>query len=234
VIMVPLQPPSDPYKGIARFFPLFGRLMEGFLGGIRKDLGGILEKHSLSRVLDLGCGAGDLSRILTNQGFRPVCIDLSPSMLRYARAAAVKPAPFPLVLADGGSLPFKPLFDAAVLRFVLHEMDPVLRGKVWDELEKTIRPGGLLILIDFTVPERPGIYARLGHAAIHFIEHRMDSIYPPHYANYSEFMKTGGASAWVARRGAAVAESRRYFGGNLGLIAVRMTGQAPARSLPDL
>jgi SAM-dependent methyltransferase len=223
--MVPLQPLSDPYKGIARFFPLFGRLMEMYLGGIRKDLTGILEKHGLSRVLDLGCGAGDLSRILTDQGFRPVCIDLSPSMLHYARAAADQPTVFPLVLADGGQLPFKPLFDAAVLRFVFHEMDPVLREKVWDELEKTIRPGGLLILIDFTVPERPGIQARFGNAAIHFIEHRMTAIYPPHYLHYSEFMNTGGASAWVARRGASVAESRRYFGGNLGLIAVRMTGK---------
>ncbi len=232
--MVPLQPSSDPYKGIARFFPLFGRLMEGFLGGIRRDLAGILEKHDLSRILDLGCGAGDLSRILTDQGFRPVCIDISPSMLHYARAAANQPTPFPLVLADGGRLPFKPMFDAAVLRFVFHEMDAVLRERVWDELEKTIRPGGLLILIDFTVPEKPGIYSRLGNAVIHYIEHRMDAIYPPHYYNYSEFMKTGGASAWVARRAASVAESRRYFGGNLGLIAVRTTGRVPARSLTDL
>jgi SAM-dependent methyltransferase len=216
---------TDPYRGIARFFPIFGRLMEGFLSGIRKDLTAILERHNLSRVLDLGCGAGDLSRLLADRGFQPVCLDISPAMLHYARAAADEATPFPLVLGDGGQLPFKSILDAAVMRFVFHEMDPLLREAVWDELEKTIRPGGLLILIDFTVPEKPGIWSRLGYAAIHFIEHRMDAIYPPHYYHYSDFMKTGGASAWVARRGASVAESRRYFGGNIGLIAVRMTGR---------
>jgi len=223
--MVHPQPSPDPYRGIAQFFPLFGRMMEWFLSGIRKDLTAILEQHRLTRVLDLGCGAGDLSRILADRGFQPVCIDLSPAMLHYARAAADQATSYPLVLGDGGQLPFKPHFDAAVLRFVFHEMDPLLRRRVWGELEKTIRPGGLLILIDFTVPENPGIWSRLGSAAIHFIENRMDAIYPPHYEHYSDFMKTGGASAWVARRGAAAAESRRYFGGNIGLIAVRMTSR---------
>jgi len=231
--MVCGKPPSDPYRGIARFFPLFGRFMELFLGDIRKDLTGVLAKHSLSRILDLGCGAGDLARILADEGFRPVCLDMSPAMLHYARVAAHKSAPFPVVLADGGVLPFKSRFDAAIMRFVFHEMDPALRDRVWDELERTIRPGGLIILIDFIVPEKPGIYSRLGQAAIHFIEHRMDVIHPPHYYNYRDFMETGGAYAWVARRGRAAAEYRRYFGGNIGLIAVRVTGQASTFSSAD-
>lgn len=223
--MAAAQPPSDPYRGIARCFPLFGRLMELLLGDIRKDLSGLLENDHLSRVLDLGCGAGDLSRILADGGFRPVCLDVSPAMLHYAREAARGATPFPLVLADGGQLPFKSRFDAAVMRFVFHEMDPALRERVWDELERTIRPGGLIFLIDFTVPEKPGIYSRLGQAAIRFIEHRMDVIHPPHYDNYRDFMQTGGAAAWAARRGKAATESRRYFGGNIGLIAVRVTGR---------
>ncbi len=213
----------DPYRRIARFFPLIGWLIEVSLGGIRRDMIRLLERHGLSRILDLGCGTGDLSRVLADRGFSPVGLDLSPAMLARARRAASRPPSFPLVLGDGAHLPFRPLFDAAVMRFVFHEMDPDLREEVWNELHRIVRPGGLLLLIDFTLPERRGLFARLGHSAIRLIEGRMDSIYPPHYRHYRDLMEKGGASAWVERRGDA-AELRRYFGGNIGLIAVSIGG----------
>ncbi len=224
--MASAKPAADPYRRIARYFPLLDRLMELFLGRLRRDLIRTLKHEGLSRILDLGCGTGDLSRIMADQGLHPVGLDISPAMLDHAKTTAQKSPSFPLVLAEGGHLPFKPRFDAAVLRFVFHEMGPSLREEVWNELRRAIRPGGLLILIDFTVPEKQGPYARLGRAAIHFIEHRMDAIHPPHYQNYRDLMAKGGAAAWVAERGASVAASFRYFGGNLGLIALRVNGGA--------
>jgi len=218
------KPQFDPYRRIARFFPLIGGLLEGFIGTIRKDMLRLLRQKGQSRILDLGCGTGDLSRIFADEGFRPVGLDLSRGMLARARITADRFPFFPLVLGDAAHLPFKPLFDAAVMRFVFHEMDAGQREVVWKELLRVIRPGGLLILIDFTVPEERGLYARLGAFMIHFIEHRMVSIHPPHYLNFRDLMDKGGASAWFARQGIEVAESRRYFGGSIGLIAVRMNG----------
>ncbi|HRR41248.1 MAG TPA: methyltransferase domain-containing protein, partial [Syntrophales bacterium] len=142
------------------------------------------------------------------------------AMLDQARVAAKRPPTFPLVLANGGCLPFNAVFDAVLMRFVFHEMSPTLRETVWTELMRVIRPGGLLIVIDFTVPEKPGLLPRLGFELIHFLEHRMDSIYPPHYLHYRDFIDTGGLTAWAAGQGISAAETRRYFGGNLGLVAV--------------
>jgi ubiquinone/menaquinone biosynthesis C-methylase UbiE len=217
---------SDPYRPIAPLFPLLGKTLNWFLGDLRRDLIGILRQRGLSRILDLGCGAGDLARILADEGFRPVGLDVSPAMLDQARAAANQPPSFPLLRADGGRLPLKPVFDAALMRFVFHEMSPPLRETVWAELNRIIHPGGLLIVIDFTLPEKAGLRSRLGRDMIHFIEHRMDNIYPPHYLHYSEFMESGGLMAWIARHGGSVAEARRYFGGNLGLIALSATPEA--------
>lgn len=224
--MVLAKAAADPYRRIARYFPLLDRLMDLFLGRLRRDLIRTLKGEGLSRILDLGCGTGDLSRIMADQGLHPVGLDISPAMLDKAKKTAQKPPSFPLVLADGGRLPFKPRFDAAVLRFVFHEMGASLREEAWNELQGVIRPGGLLILIDFTVPENRGPYARLGRAVIHFIEHRMDAIYPPHYLNYRDLMAKGGAAAWIAGAETPAAASFRYFGGNLGLIALRVNGGA--------
>jgi ubiquinone/menaquinone biosynthesis C-methylase UbiE len=210
----------DPYRSVARFFPLISRLIEWSLGGIRRDLLLLLKKRGLTRILDLGCGTGDLSRIFADRGFQPVGLDVSPAMLSRARKTAARIPPFPLVLGDGFHLPFKPLLDAAVMRFVFHEMEPLLREKAWKEMARVVRPGGLLILIDFTLPERPGLFARLGFSVIHFIEHRMDAIYPPHYIHYKELLEKGGTAAWIERHGAVTVESKRYFGGSIGLFAV--------------
>lgn len=211
---------SDPYRNIAHFFPLIGRLIEWSLGDIRRDMISLLKDRGVSRVLDLGCGTGDLSRVLADHGFRPVGIDISAAMLTRAKMTALQPPSFSLVLGDGARLPFKPLFDAAVMRFVFHEMAPILREAVWNELHRVFQPGGLLILIDFTLPEKQDFFARLGYSVIHFIEQRMDSIYPPHYLHYRELMEKGGTSSWIKSHGVAAYELRRYFGGNIGLIAL--------------
>ncbi len=100
------------------------------LGDTRRDMIRVLKAHGLSRVLDLGCGTGDLSRILADHGFRPVGLDVSPAMLARAKGTAEGFPSFPLILGDGAHLPFRPLFDAAVMRFVFHEMDPLLREAV--------------------------------------------------------------------------------------------------------
>ncbi len=219
--MIPPKP-VDPYLRIAKFFPLLGKLLEWFLGDVRRDLLRILTEDGLKRVLDVGCGTGDLSRVLADHGLHPIGMDISPAMLARAQSTAGRSPSFPLVLGDGGHLPFKPCLDAAVLRFVFHEMGPGLREALWNELSQVLRPGGLIILIDFTRPEGSGVYSRLGYTIIHSIERSMNRVHPPHYQHYRDLMEQGGTLAWLTHRGIVPSETRRYFGGNIGLAAVRV------------
>jgi SAM-dependent methyltransferase len=101
-----------------------------------------------SRVLDLGCGTGELARALTVAGLRVAGCDISPRMLRHARdrggcAGWVRLEP------DWQRLPFaSAAFDVVVAASVLEyvgEPAAVLR-----ECARVVRPGGVVL---YTVPD---------------------------------------------------------------------------------
>jgi demethylmenaquinone methyltransferase/2-methoxy-6-polyprenyl-1,4-benzoquinol methylase len=100
------------------------------------------------RVLDLGCGTGDLARLLVDRA-TVVGADLSHRMLLAARAK-VGPA-MRLVEASAFRLPFNDAtFDAVVSAFVLRNLDDLSRA--FEELARVLRPGGRVALLDITEP----------------------------------------------------------------------------------
>jgi SAM-dependent methyltransferase len=102
------------------------------------------------RVLDLGCGTGELSCRLAAAGLQVTGCDISPNMLRHAAArdgagchAWVRLAP------DWRRLPFKPAtFDLVVAASVLEYV--VEPGTVLRECGRVLRPGGVVL---YTVPD---------------------------------------------------------------------------------
>lgn len=212
----------DPYRPLARAIPLGEWLKEQFLRRVRADILRLLQSHGLKRVLDLGCGPGSFSRRLAHAGLVPVALDASPTMVAQARAKARRAPRFSIVLGDAGYLPFQSVFDAAILSLALHEMEPALREAVWAEMQRVVRPGGLIVLVDFTLPERATLLARWIQAFFRFDERQIGRIHPPHYAHYQDFMAHGGLTAWLRSRGATILHEQRYFGRNLGLVGVRL------------
>ncbi|MBL8384243.1 MAG: class I SAM-dependent methyltransferase [Burkholderiales bacterium] len=104
-----------------------------------------------ARVLDFGCGSGDITRALAARGFAMTGADISPGMLAAARRtpAAAGVTWVPLIAADGAPLPFDPgAFDAVIASSVLEYVaDPRV---LIAALARLLRPGGLLA---FTVPD---------------------------------------------------------------------------------
>jgi ubiquinone/menaquinone biosynthesis C-methylase UbiE len=108
-----------------------------------------------SRILDFGCGAGDLAfeaeRIIGGQG-KIIGIDPSAEMVKVAerKAAARKSkvafknqAVEKLSFADGS-------FDVVTSSFVLHHLPEDLQAKAFKELKRVLKPGGLFFAIDMT------------------------------------------------------------------------------------
>jgi ubiquinone/menaquinone biosynthesis C-methylase UbiE len=95
--------------------------------------------------LDIGVGTGRTALPLTAAGVRLVGIDLSLAMMAKAVAKSGGHQPFPLVAADGTTLPFTDnSFDGAMIIHVLHSVPR------WEdaiaEAVRVVRPGGVIVL----------------------------------------------------------------------------------------
>lgn len=107
------------------------------------------------RVLDLGCGAGPLSRRLSEQGFSTWGLDLSPALIAVARERL-----------PGGEFHCGSILDArlpkAVAAAAVGEVlnyatahDPAVLGGVFERVFEALAPGGVF-LFDLAGPGRVG------------------------------------------------------------------------------
>ena len=110
-------------------------------------------------LLDYGCGAGDLMRVLAGLGGRAsfTGCDVSTGMLAEAETrwpARLGPAPA-LAVQDGARTPFADgQFDVATISAVLHHVPVPERPAVYAELGRVLRPGGRLYVFEHN-PRNP-------------------------------------------------------------------------------
>ncbi|HJP75566.1 MAG TPA: class I SAM-dependent methyltransferase [Pseudonocardiaceae bacterium] len=104
------------------------------------------------RVLDFGCGVGRISNALAEQGLDVVGIDIAASMIEQAEELNSHRDRLRFVAYDGNELPFPDnSFDAAVTLIVLQHCPPRVQVTALMQLQRVVRPGGLLI---FQLPSR--------------------------------------------------------------------------------
>lgn len=110
-------------------------------------------------VLDYGCGAGDMMRVLAGLGARArfTGCDVSEGMLgEVARRwpAAFGPAPA-IATQQGAATPFDGgRFDIAFISAVLHHVPVADRPAVYAELGRLLKPGGRLYVFEHN-PRNP-------------------------------------------------------------------------------
>lgn len=121
-------------------------------------------------ILDLGCGTGRITEVLTRDASSVVGIDLSPEMLHRARRRLVHRADVHLILADMRSLRLARRFDLVVAAndpFV-HLVEDRDRERALETVAAHLEPGGGRFVLDaFWLGEdrleqagRPGGYRR--------------------------------------------------------------------------
>jgi demethylmenaquinone methyltransferase/2-methoxy-6-polyprenyl-1,4-benzoquinol methylase/phosphoethanolamine N-methyltransferase len=125
------------------------------------------------RVLDVGCGTGDLTLAATGhagiQG-EVVGIDASPEMIEVARRKAARkgaPARFEVALIE--RIPFPDsYFDVVLSSLMLHHLPGQLKQVGLVEVHRVLKPGGRLLVVDLQ-DEPAGIagalIAALGHGS---------------------------------------------------------------------
>lgn len=219
--MNPSTETSDPYRPLAGALKLVDPVQGLINGPSRRAVVRILREFGARKVLDVGCGSGGLCCCLAKAGLRTTGLDSSETMLARARQKAGTPPRFKVVRGEAANFPFGDgEFDAAVVSLALHEMDPALRDTAYAEMHRVVRSGGLIVLVDFTLPEADRLLARMGRRFIESDERGIGNIHPPHYANYMEFMDGGGLQGWVHARGGGVTAESSHLWGNIGVLAI--------------
>ena len=130
-------------NGIQSVTPKFNKWFESFMEGKNKSL----------KIVDLGCGNGNVLKLLKGMGFRNLTgVELSEGMIRHSMAyAKIKrhdlesPLPFP-----GGS------FDLAIAKDICEHIINI--EQFISEASRILKPGGVLVIGG---PNLKSIYHRL-------------------------------------------------------------------------
>jgi len=113
------------------------------------------ETHN-PRILDVGCGTGDLSLAFSELGPVIGCDFCHPMLQIGARKVALRQRHRSIFLleADALMLPFADAsFDIVVSAFVLRNLADADRGL--QEMRRVLRPGGWLGILEFGMPKIP-------------------------------------------------------------------------------
>ena len=183
---------------------------------------GRLEEASLpahARVLDLACGTGDFSLLIRSRypGANTVAVDLTERMLSLARERGLEDT----VCADAGTLPFVGAsFDAVFIGYGLRNF-PNLEKAV-AEIARVTRPGGLLVSLDFFLPEPP--FRRLYLAYLYaqgafwgLLLHGRPRVYTYIPDSLRSFVSIAAFSSLLNRTGYGHVDTRNYLLGGIGL-----------------
>jgi demethylmenaquinone methyltransferase/2-methoxy-6-polyprenyl-1,4-benzoquinol methylase len=117
---------------------------------------GLLPEDSThSRVLDLATGTAAFPLLLRQAGHRGeiVGVDRSRSMLRLASVKCDSKPGIRFVEGDLNTLPFAPAtFDVVLIGYGLRYLDDL--GESMRAAHRVLRPGGVLLSLDFGLPPR--------------------------------------------------------------------------------
>jgi SAM-dependent methyltransferase len=116
----------------------------------------LLDEAGLSlgdRTLDFGCGAGRLTNALAAHVKEVVGVDIAQSMVDEANKINQYPERVGFVAYDGHRLPFDDeSFDSVVSLISIQHSPPSVQLACLVELQRVVRPGGVLV---FQIPCRP-------------------------------------------------------------------------------
>ena len=131
-------------------------------GGRSGARGGALDGAArLRSVLDVATGTGDMAILLTRQlpGVRVTGIDISAGMLEIGRGKVKRlrlDRQIMLQTGDSEALEFPDAhFDAITVAFGVRNFEDLEKGL--REMLRVLKPGGKLVILEFSQPRTPGI-----------------------------------------------------------------------------
>jgi ubiquinone/menaquinone biosynthesis C-methylase UbiE len=138
---------------------------------------GLVEMLPLGRgrtLLDIGTGTGRVLELFGARGVAGTGLDLSPAMLRVARANLARAGLADAHVRQGDMyrLPWgEPSFDAVTFHLVLHFADEP--GRALAEAARVLKPGGRLVVVDFAPHDLDSLRTEHAHRRLGFADAEM-------------------------------------------------------------
>ncbi|MEO6725412.1 MAG: methyltransferase domain-containing protein, partial [Blastocatellia bacterium] len=106
-----------------------------------EDLLALLDAKPGERILDVGCGAGQLTAMIAATGAQVTGLDSSPEMIATARAAYPE---INFVIADAADFSFAEQFDAIFSNAALHWVERAEDAVIC--MSRALKPGGRFVV----------------------------------------------------------------------------------------
>jgi len=203
----------------SRFYDgrIYARIMDPLLSGLHDRVAHHVDPTG--RILDVGCGTGNLVWRLASKAREVVGVDLSPAMVAHARESlAERGLPHvSFVLGDVTSV-FSGLpnghFDVATLVLALHEMPDEGRVPVLIEVARLARN---VVCVDFHAP-MPWNLAGLRNRVVEM------TAGAEHYRAFRSFQRLGGMAGAAGAAGLRFEAVRRIDAGTMAVGSMRRAG----------
>jgi trans-aconitate methyltransferase len=164
-----------------------------------RELVALLAPQKGERILDLGCGSGQLTQAIAESGARVTGLDSSASMIDRARGDYPE---LSFVLADAKDFYFEEPFDAVFSNAALHWVKPP--EKVIERVAKCLRPGGRFVAELGGKGNVRGIFDAAEAAGRELTGREVGNVnYFPSIAEYSTILESFGLEvrqAWLFDR----------------------------------
>jgi demethylmenaquinone methyltransferase / 2-methoxy-6-polyprenyl-1,4-benzoquinol methylase len=222
---------AQMFDGVARRYDLTNTVLTGGIDHLwRRAVVRAVAARAGEKVLDIAAGTGASSEPFADAGVQVVPADFSLGMLRegYRRRPDL-----PFTAADATRLPFADgSFDAVTMSFGLRNVADV--AGALGEFVRVCRPGGRLVVCEFSTPVFPGLstlYHQVALRALPAVAGRVSSN-PESYAYLTESIRAWPDQHQLARQiRAAGWEQVRWRNLTGGIVAIHHA-QAPARPGP--
>lgn len=158
------------------------------------------------RCLQVACAYGDITPCMV-QRMDPAAsldiVDILPVQLGNLSAKLQPSEQVRLHCMNSASLKFgDQSFDQVLLFFLLHEQPADIRNKTLQEAARVLRPGGNMVIVDYSKPNRLNPFRYLWKPVLMVLE------------PFAKDLLSKGIAHWIPKdRGLEIQSSRDFFGG---------------------
>ena len=172
---------------------VYTALIDPLVWPLRQKIVRLCRELDVREVLDIASATGAQCRLLARAGMTATGVDLSETMIASARRHGgrnvryLRDSAFHLPFANGS-------FDASLLLLALHEHNEEERELMLSEALRVVRPGGYLLIADYTLPNHPCFH--IPWQTIRLIEGLAGA---QHRAGFRDFVARGGLGGFLKR-----------------------------------